>query len=106
MVMSLVFEESALDLPFIQTDTHGVMTGNTTTVRPAENNWHIVFVKVDGTIRPIIVGPLLTSGVVKFVERLEVLWIRFTLGTFMLHLPAKNFVNGETLLQEASSSTF
>jgi AraC-like DNA-binding protein len=104
--MGLVFEERTSDLPFIQTITHGVMTGNATTIRPAENNWHMVFTKVNGTMRPLVVGPLLTSGVVKFIEGVEVLWIRFTLGTFMPHLPAKNFVNTETILPEASSSTF
>jgi hypothetical protein len=36
----------------------------------------------------------------------EILWIKFKLGTFMPHLPARNLLDGETILPGAASNSF
>ena len=66
----------------------------------------MVFVKHNGGLQPLLVGPLTSSGEVSFVEGVELLWVKFKLGTFMPHLPVRNFLDVETLMPEASSKSF
>jgi AraC-like DNA-binding protein len=104
--MTLVYEERLSDSPFVETITHGRTTGDGHTIRPAECHWHLVFSIHQGNMFPIFVGPLTSSGAVSWTGGAEILWIKFKLGTFMPHLPAKNFLNTETVLPGASSKTF
>jgi hypothetical protein len=104
--MGFIYEERLSDSPYIETITTGRTEGTGSTIRPAECNWHMVFVKLYGQVQAIVVGPLMTSGVVSYGEGAEILWIKFKLGTFMPHLPAKNYLDTETILPEASSKTF
>jgi AraC-like DNA-binding protein len=55
---------------------------------------------------PIFVGPLTSAGVVPFGEGAEILWIKFKLGSFMPHLPVRDFLDTETTLPDASSRSF
>ena len=59
--------------------------------------------QLSGTVLPIVVGPLTTAGVVSWKVGAEILWIKCKLGTFMPHLPAREFINAETILPGASS---
>ena len=77
-----------------------------TSIRPAEINWHMVFVKHPGGSQALVVGPLTTSGVASWGEGAEILWIQFKLGVFMPHFPTKNYRNGEQILPDASSERF
>ncbi len=104
--MSIVYEQRASDSPYIETVTRGYFTSEGSTVRPAENHWHMVFVTAHGHTHPLFVGPLTASGVVAFGGAAEVLWIKFRLGTFMPHLPARDFLDCETLLPEAAFRGF
>jgi AraC-like DNA-binding protein len=104
--MSIVFQERPSDSPLITSVTRGETVQNGSSIRPAESQWHMVFVKHQGRIRPIVVGPWTTAGVARWEEGAEILWIRFQPGTFMPHLPFKTIVDQETVLPEASSHTF
>ena len=104
--MSLIYEERLSDSPYVELITHGRTVGNSFTIRPSEINWHMVFVKHNGGLQPLLVGPLTSSGEVSFVEGVELLWVKFKLGTFMPHLPVRNFLDVETLMPEASSKSF
>jgi hypothetical protein len=66
----------------------------------------MVFVKQKGSLRPIVVGPLTTAGVVSWTEGAEILWIKFKLGAFMPHLPAREVRDVETILPGAASQSF
>jgi len=66
----------------------------------------MVFVKLNGCMRPFFVGPLTTAGVVFYTEGAELLWIKFKLGSFMPHLPARDFLDVETILPAAASNSF
>jgi AraC-like DNA-binding protein len=57
-------------------------------------------------MHPIAVGPLTTSGVVPFTDGVEILWVKFSLGAFMPHLPIRNFLDTEMTLPGASSRSF
>jgi AraC-like DNA-binding protein len=84
----------------------GWTENNGTTIRPAAAHWHLVFVRQNGRMVPIFTGPLTTSGVVPFTEGVEILWVKFSLGVFMPHLPIRNFLDAETPLPDASSRSF
>lgn len=104
--MSLTYEERPSDSPFVEKVTHGYTISDGTVIRPSEINWHMVITKYHGQIRPVVVGPWTSSGVVSWLEGAEIIWIKFKLGIYMPHLPTKNFLNSETILPEASSHSF
>ena len=76
------------------------------TIRPAESNWHMVFVKEHGRSHSLIVGPLTTAGVASWGEGAEILWIKFKLGVFMPHLPVRDFLDSEEALPGAAGKSF
>ena len=104
--MSLISEERLSDSPYIESVTRGWTMSEGTTIRPAEIHWHMVFVKHPGGTLPIVVGPLTSSGTAAWGEGGEILWIKFKLGVFMPHLPAKNYIDAEQILPDASSERF
>lgn len=104
--MSLIYEERPSDSPYIETITHGWTVADDAPVRPAECHWHMVFVRHHGRVRPVVVGPLTTSGVARWKAEAEILWVKFKLGVCMPHLPLRNFLDVETILPEASSRSF
>ena len=104
--MSLIYEERLSDSPYVELITHGWTESDGSTIRPAEIHWHMVLVRVNGRVHPLVVGPLTSSGVASWGEGAEILWIKFKLGTFMPHLPARKFLNVETILPEAANNSF
>ncbi len=104
--MSIIAEERLSDSPYIETVIQGHSLGAGSTIRPAEIHWHMVFVKHNGIVQPLVVGPLMSSGVASWEGPAEILWIKFKLGTFMPHLPTKNFLDKETALPGAASNSF
>lgn len=101
--MSIIYEERLSDSPYIETVTHGYTASDGSSIRPAEVHWHMVLVKHQGGVNGLVVGPWSTSGMVSWGEGAEILWIKFKLGTFMPHLPTRDFLNSETILPEAAS---
>jgi AraC-like DNA-binding protein len=104
--MTIIAEERLSDSPYIETIIHGHSIGAGSTIRPAEIHWHMVFVKHEGNVHPLVVGPLKSSGIASWGGEAEFLWIKFKLGTFIPHLPVKNFLDKETTLPGASSNSF
>src|SRR5918995_1423475 len=104
--MSLISEERFSDSPYIESVTRGWTISEGTTIRPAEIHWHMVFVKHSGGMLPLVVGPLTSSGVASWGEGGEILWIKFKLGVFMPHLPARDYIDEEQTLPDASSERF
>lgn len=106
--MSIIYEERSSDSPHIETVTRGWTVGDGSTIRPAEISWHMVFVRdaLRGRAHPLLVGPLTTAGIASWGEGAQILWIRFKVGTFMPHLLARDFLDGETYLPEAASQSF
>lgn len=104
--MSLIYEERLSDSPYIELVTEGRTVGDSTTIRPAECHWHMIIVRHEGGIMPLMTGALRTSGEVNFIEGVELLWIKFKLGTFMPHMPARNLLDTETPLPTASGRSF
>ncbi len=104
--MSIIHEERLSDSPYVETITHGRTASDGSDIRPAESRWHMVFVRQNGRVQLLVVGPWPKAGVVSWTEGAELLWIKFKLGTFMPHLPARNFLDAETPLPGAASNSF
>jgi hypothetical protein len=104
--MSIIYEERPSDSPYVETITHGRTVSNGSTIRPAECHWHMVIVRHNGSVRLLVVGPWTTAGVASWGEGAEILWIKFKLGTFMPHLPTRDFTDVETILPGAASQSF
>lgn len=104
--MGIIYEERFSDSPYVETIMRGWTDSDGATIRPSEVHWYLVFAKHNGRIHPLFVGPLTTAGVVSYIQGAEILWIRFRLGTFMPHLPPKNFLDVETLLPCAAGRSF
>ena len=94
------------DSPYVESIMHGRTLSDDSPTRPAECHWHMVFVRKDGEVRAVFVGPWTTAGVAHYAEGAEILWIKFKLGAFMPHLPAGRFRDTETVLPSASSRSF
>ncbi len=104
--MSIIAEERLSDAPYVATIALGQTTSDGTSLRPAEIHWHMVFVRYQGNARLLVVGPWTTSGMVSYQEGAEILWVKFQPGTFMPHLPTRNFLDTETILPQASGQSF
>lgn len=104
--VSIVYEERASDSSYVETVTHGRTVSEGSAVRPAESRWHMVSVKHNGDARLILVGPWTRAGVASWGGGAEIVWIKFKLGTFMPHLTARDILNTETMLPEASNNAF
>jgi len=104
--MSLISEDRLSDSPYVEKIMRGWTMSEGSSIRPAEINWHMVFVKHPGGSQALVVGPLTTSGVATWGGGAEILWIQFKLGVFMPHFPTKNYRNGEQILPDASSERF
>jgi AraC-like DNA-binding protein len=99
-------QERLSDSPYVDLVMSGRTVRDGRTIRPAETHWHMVCVRHQGGTQFIVVGPLTTSGVVTFTPGVEILWIRFRLGTYMPHLPHRDVLNVETMLPGAASRSF
>jgi AraC-like DNA-binding protein len=104
--MSIIYEERVSDSPHVEKITHGRTVSDGSSVRPAECCCHMVFVRHNGRVQPLVVGPLTSAGVASWGEGAEILWIKLKLGTFMPHMPTTNLLGRETILPEAASQSF
>ncbi len=104
--MSIIHEQRLSDSPYVEAVTHGWTMSEGSTIRPAESNWHMVFVKEHSRTHSLVVGPLTTAGVASWGEGAEVLWVKFKLGVYMPHFPIRDFLDSEESLPGAASKSF
>ncbi len=106
--MSLLagYNERPSDSPYVDVVMTGRTEAHNTTIRPAESQWHMCFVRHAGGLSPIVTGPLLSTGVVNFIPGIELIWIRFKLGVFMPRLPLTGLLDTEATLPAAAARKF
>jgi len=104
--MSIIHEQRLSDSPYVESVTHGWTMSEGSTIRPAEYNWHMVFVKENGRTHSLIVGPLTTAGFASWGAGAEILWVKFKLGVFMPHLPVRDFLDSEESLPGTAGKSF
>lgn len=103
--MTIIGESRGSDSPFVETIMHGHTISDGSSIRPGEINWHMVFVKHSRYTQLLLVGPLTMSGVASWKAGAEIVWIKFKLGTFMPRLPVRSYLDSETPLPGASTTS-
>lgn len=105
--MNTMFEGRASDSPYIEMIWRGRTGPNYTPVCPADEHWNLLFSKYQDAVKVCVEGPLTKALPKTQPEGVEWLVIRFTLGTFMPHLPVGQFMDGDAaFLPEASNKSF
>lgn len=104
--MTIIATDRLSDSPYIEMVSHGHTLGEGSTIRPSEIHWHLVLVKHPGGTQMLLVGPWTASGVARWGEGGEILWIKLKLGVYFPHLPTRQFVDSETALPGAASTSF
>ncbi len=104
--MSIIYEARSSDSPYVETVAHGRTASDGSSIRPAECHWHMVCVRQNGIARLLVVGPWRTAGVASWTEDAEIVWIKFKLGAFMPRLPARDLLDTETVLSDATGRSF
>ncbi|MCG8350829.1 MAG: helix-turn-helix domain-containing protein [Chloroflexales bacterium] len=104
--MTILHEERLSDSAYVETIIQGRTVRDGSAIRPAENHWHMVFVKQYGHTRALVVGPWARSGVVSWEEGAEILWIKFKTGVFIPQAPFSDLIDRETILPEAIGQSF
>ncbi len=100
------FEERPSDSPFVETiwRNNNRSAGSFTSM--AISQWSLVVTKHQGKMTLTVRGPETKATPAYCPEDAEHFGIIFKFGTFMSHLPAKNFVDRDANLPEASSKSF
>lgn len=104
--MTIVYEERVSDSAYVDTVITGYTTQQGSSVRPAESHWHMVFVRHQGNVHVVVVGPWTASGTASWGRDAEILWIKFRLGAFMPDFPVRKMVNTEFTLPGAARRNF
>jgi AraC-like DNA-binding protein len=104
--MSILYEERLSDSPYVATVTRGRTASGGITIRPAECHWHMVVVRYEGNTRLVVSGPWTKAGMLSYPEGVELVWIKFALGTFMPYMPARDHLDQELSLPEAAYRAF
>lgn len=104
--MTLQVAQRPSDTPYIETVMHGHSLAAGSAIRPAETNWHMVFVREQGNVHPLVVGPWRSAGIAAWQAGGEILWVKFKLGVFMPHLSFDHLLDNELRLPEGAGPTF
>ncbi|MEZ4671113.1 MAG: AraC family transcriptional regulator [Anaerolineae bacterium] len=104
--MSAFFEGRRSDSPYIDMVWRGHVEQDYFPVCPADVRWNLLFMKHNGKVRVTAEGAT-THYVPKYqFAGVEFLVIKFSLGTYMPHLPAVDIRDKDTLLPDSASQRF
>lgn len=104
--MMLILDERPSDSPFVDTVWRGRAENASLRLAPAGGCW-VMLVKSRGhKTRLSVVGPMTKAMPMPCEGDVEFFAIKFKLGTFMPHLPVRNFLNAVIDLPEAASHSF
>ncbi len=104
--MNITSTARASDQPLIALVMQGRTGSAGAALRPAEHDWHLVFVRREGQRRALLVGPKSRAGVASWGADADLLWIRFRPGTFMPQHPLRTLVDQEVPLPAAPGGRF
>ena len=104
--MRFVFDARSANSSLVETIWHTKSEGTGSFISLAESRWEMVVTRYEGKSTLTVRGPETKARPAPVPANAEFFGIVFKLGTFMPHLPVKNFVDCEMNLPEASSNSF
>ena len=104
--MSRIYEERLSDSPYVEKVGHFCVVGDCTQVCGAGLLWNMMLVSYKGQRSLSIWRPETQSGLMKFPEGAEFLFIQFKLGRFMPRMPINEIADKGVFLPDATSKSF
>jgi AraC-like DNA-binding protein len=104
--MNFIFEGRASDSSLVESFWRTQSIGGGFFTSQAGSQWEMVVTRQKGRTWLTVRGPEIQARPAPVPEDAEFFGIRFKLGTFMPHLPAKSLVNVGIDLPEAAGKTF
>ena len=104
--MSAIFEGRRSDSPYVDMVWRGRVEQDYSPVCPADVRWNLLFLKQNGKLKVTVEGATTRFVPKDQIEGSEFLVIKFSLGTYMPHLPAVKIRDANAILPEAASSRF
>lgn len=104
--MTFLSEERQSDSPYVASVMRGRTASGGTTIRPADCHWYMVVVRYEGNTRLVVSGPWTQAGNLSYPEGVELVWIKFALGTCMPYMLNRNRLDQEVSLPEAAYHSF
>jgi AraC-like DNA-binding protein len=104
--MSFFNEGRLSDSPYIDTVWQGWVSADCAPICPASGRWHMLLIKRDNRVQMSVEGPMTRASLVSHTAGTEWLVIKFTLGTFMPHLPINRLLDSATILPDATDRSF
>ncbi len=105
-MMSAIFEGRLSDSPWVERVWRGRVEADYMPTCPADVRWNLLLARHNGKVRVSVEGPTTKAITKNQLEGSEFLVIKFKLGTFMPHLPAGHFRDGDAALPEGAGKTF
>jgi AraC-like DNA-binding protein len=105
--MLLIFDDKPSDFPYVERiwRCHSEHAGTFLSI--AASHWEMVVTRHNGKTTLTVRGPETNAATLDFPAEGEWLGIRFKLGTFMPHLPARNLLDRrDVTLPEATGHSF
>lgn len=104
--MGVVHEIRPSDSPFVENIGRFYVDEEQTSVCPAGILWNMLIVRHKGVLSFSVWGPETKSAVMHYRKDAELFFIRFKLGTYLSHIPAKRLVDGGIILPEGGGNNF
>jgi AraC-like DNA-binding protein len=104
--MIFTFDDRPSDSSFVETIWRTQSGSAGSFISLAESHWGMVVTKQKGKTYLTVRGPETKAIPAPVPDNAEFFGIVFKLGTFMPHLPARNLVDGEIHLPDATSKSF
>ena len=104
--MIINFEERTSDSPFVDAIWRGQTQSAGYRIAPAGGCWAMLVERQGRKAQLSVVGPMKKALPIYYAEDVEFLVIKFKPGTFMPHLPARNFLDAVVNLPEAADKSF
>jgi hypothetical protein len=103
--MSFVYKQRLSSSPFVKNIWHATAHSNGSHITPADGSWDMIIIKTKMT-KVILSGPLSKADTIHYQKGSEYLGIRFSLGTYLPHLPTNTMLDVTIALPKESSQTF
>ena len=103
--MSFTFEERQTDSPYIEGIARVFAETDIAPLCRADGGWELIVRQYQGRKSLLVAGPITKASVTSYPAGSEFLIIRFKLGLYIPSLPARNFIDREMPLPEASSQS-
>jgi AraC-like DNA-binding protein len=104
--MSLLVQARWSDSPYVESIWRGIAQSDTSLMCAADGRWKLLFAKLHGKMYVSVEGPMTRPIPMIHSEGIEWLVIKFQLGTFLQHLPARSLLDAETILSLGSGNSF